>query len=190
MVHLHRIYTKSGDAGQTSLGDGTRVAKASRRVRAMGAVDEVNAALGVCLALGSLPAEAAQRLKSIQNDLFDLGADLCLPESDEPSGHQPLRIQASQVERLEHWIDAETESLQPLTSFILPGGTGASALLHQARTTCRRAEIEVIALMEGEPLNPQGPIYLNRLSDLLFVMARTANDNGQSDVLWTPGENR
>lgn len=190
MVHLNRIYTKSGDTGETSLGNGERVPKTSLRIRAMGVVDELNAALGVCVAHPELGEVPKQRLLIIQNDLFDLGADLCLPEADELPTYPPLRVQASQVTRLEHWIDEGTAQLQPLNSFILPGGRMSAALLHSARTVCRRAEVETSALGEQDVINNQVLIYLNRLSDLLFVMARLENDLGKADVLWVPGEHR
>jgi len=190
MVYLNRIYTRSGDEGETSLGDGSRVAKTDQRVAAYGGTDELNTILGLALAVGELPDSLGIRLTAIQNDLFDLGADLCLPESDQPTDYPPLRITAEQVERLEQWIDEANEQLQPLTSFVLPGGTPAAAYLHHARAVCRRVEIGVCRLAEEETLNQQVPIYLNRLSDLLFVWARLCNRGGQDDVLWTPGENR
>lgn len=189
MVYLNRIYTKSGDGGETSLGDGRRVTKTDRRIRAYGGVDELNAVLGLALVAGSSD-DLARMLSHIQNDLFDVGADLCVPESDEPPVHTPLRVTEAQVEQLEHWIDAANERLSPLTSFILPGGSAAAAHLHHARTVCRRVEIGVLELTAQERVNPQVAIYLNRLSDLLFVLARAANDNGRGDVLWVPGANR
>lgn len=189
MVHLNRIYTRSGDAGETGLGDGTRVPKSHPRIVAYGTVDELNSVLGVAVAAG-LPEEIARRVLHIQNDLFDVGADLCFPEPETPPESPMLRVTEPQVEALEKWIDAATERLQPLTSFILPGGTAAAAHLHHARTVCRRAEIEVLRLVERERVNPQAPIYLNRLSDLLFVLARLANGEGRGDVMWTPGKNR
>lgn len=187
MVYLNRIYTKSGDAGETALGDGTRVPKTHPRIAAYGAVDELNAALGVTLALGALSPSQCVRLRMVQNDLFDVGADLCVPEGDAPSAPPRLRVAPLQVHRLEEWIDEDTAQLAPLHSFILPGGSSAAALLHQARTCCRRAEIAVFQLAQTEQVNPQAAVYLNRLSDLLFVMARMANDLGRNDVLWTPG---
>lgn len=205
MVYLNRIYTKTGDEGQTSLGDGSRVPKTHPRIGAYGTVDELNAVLGMALAQGMSDA-IADHLRHIQNDLFDVGADLCVPEAaDEDEDHdhlhddevppettriEALRVQESQVTQLENWIDAAVEQLTPLTSFILPGGTSAAAALHVARTVCRRAEIEVLQLAEFEPINPQVIIYLNRLSDLLFVWARLSNDCGRGDVLWIPGANR
>lgn len=186
MVHLDKIYTKSGDAGETGLGDGSRVPKTHVRVRAYGTVDELNSVLGVAIAAG-IPDTITDQLLQIQNDLFDLGADLCVPESDKPLEYVPLRVTNGQVAQLEQWIDTANEVLQPLNSFILPGGTVASAHLHLARTVCRRAEIGVLELAAEETINQQATIYLNRLSDLLFVLARCCNDNGQSDVLWKPG---
>uniref|UniRef100_A0A7C2NVE4 Corrinoid adenosyltransferase n=1 Tax=Schlesneria paludicola TaxID=360056 RepID=A0A7C2NVE4_9PLAN len=189
MVYLNRIYTKSGDGGETSLGDGRRVPKTDRRIVAYGGVDELNAALGVTIAAGA-SVELKRMLEHIQNDLFDVGADLCVPESDPPPPHPPLRVTAEQVTQLEQWIDEVNERLSPLTSFVLPGGSLAAAQLHAARTVCRRVEIGVVALAEHEPVNPQVTMYLNRLSDLLFVLARVANRDGRDDVLWTPGKNR
>ena len=189
MVYLNCIYTKTGDSGETSLGDGRRVPKTDQRIVAYGTVDELNSVLGCVLAVGP-SAEIVRMLTLIQNDLFDVGADLCVPETDEPPAYTPLRMTGEQVTQLERWIDSATERLQPLTSFILPAGTVASANLHVARTVCRRAEIEVLRLAQVERINPQVQIYLNRLSDLLFVVARTANDDGKRDVLWVPGANR
>lgn len=189
MVYLNRIYTKTGDAGETSLGDGRRVPKTDLRIIAYGAVDELNSHLG-CVNATEGAAEFVEILKRIQNDLFDVGADLCVPESDQPPAFAPLRVTADQVTQLEHCIDVANERLQPLTSFILPGGTAAAAELHIARTVCRRAEIEVLRLVAIERINPHVAIYLNRLSDLLFVLARCANGNGRQDVLWVPGANR
>ncbi|MBI3860878.1 MAG: cob(I)yrinic acid a,c-diamide adenosyltransferase [Planctomycetia bacterium] len=189
MVYLNRIYTRTGDDGTTGLGDGTRVPKTHPRIVAYGSIDELNAVIGVAL-LANLPGWIAEHLKQIQNDLFDLGADLCVPESDQAPEHPPLRATAAQTERLEHWIDAANERLKPLTSFILPGGNAGAAHLHHARTVCRRTEIEVLKLSEFESINCQVPMYLNRLSDLLFVLARVANDDGTRDVLWMPGKFR
>ena len=187
MVYLNRIYTKSGDEGQTSLGDGTRVAKTDRRIVAYGGVDELNSFIGLALAAG-VGEKLAKWLQQIQNDLFDLGADLCVPESDAASDKRaPLRATARQVAALESWIDEINEPLQPLTSFVLPGGSPAAAHLHVARAVCRRVEIGVLELAGTEPINPQVAIYLNRLSDLLFVLARHCNDEGRADVLWVPG---
>lgn len=189
MVYLNRIYTKAGDQGDTSLGDGTRVPKPHVRIRAYGGVDELNSVLGVCLALGQLPAPLSDWIPMIQNDLFDVGADLCIPEASQLPGYTPLRIQMTQVERLEGWIDELNESLQPLNSFILPGGTPAAAVLHQARTVCRRCEIGIAELMQVESLTTPVLAYVNRLSDFLFVAARWCNDQGRADILWKPGAN-
>lgn len=189
MVVLSRIYTKTGDKGTTALGDGRRVAKDHPRIEAVGAVDELNAALGLAIASG-LDAAGAEILKRVQNDLFDLGADLCVPAARRRGGkpaRPALRITESHVRPLEAAIDRFNESLNPLRSFVLPGGTPASSWLHLARTVCRRAERRLVALGRKEPVNPQGIIYLNRLSDLLFVMARRANDGGRGDILWIPG---
>lgn len=189
MVYLNRIYTKSGDAGQTGLGDGTRVPKTHARIAAYGGVDELNSVIGVVLTT-ELPDDVRRQLTLIQNDLFDLGADLCVPETDKPLGYEPLRVTAAQIEQLERWIDAHNEKLQPLTSFILPGGSPAAAQLHVARTVCRRVEIGVLALAEQEKINAHVAIYLNRLSDLLFVLAQVCNNYGANNVLWVPGANR
>jgi cob(I)alamin adenosyltransferase len=185
MIYLSRIYTKSGDKGETGLGDGQRVSKDHPRVAAYGEVDELNAVIGVALTLAEVP--EPELLRSIQNDLFDVGADLCVPA---PEGEVPgkrLRVTAGQAENLEKAIDRHNENLEPLRSFILPGGTSAAAHLHVARTVCRRAERSVVALMRAEQVNPHVLIYLNRLSDLLFVLARVANGNGKLDILWKPG---
>jgi cob(I)alamin adenosyltransferase len=189
VVYLNRIYTRTGDDGTTALGDGTRVPKAHPRIAAYGGVDELNSVIGLALA-AELPGWITEHLGQIQNDLFDLGADLCVPESTQQAGKAPLRATPRQTERLEHWIDAANERLQPLSSFVLPGGTPAAAHLHHARTVCRRVEIEVLQLAEFEAINPHVPMYLNRLSDLLFVLARVANDDGTRDVLWAPGRFR
>ena len=188
MVYLDRIYTKSGDEGKTSLGDGRRVPKTDLRIVAYGGVDELNSVIGLAIASG-VQKPVATRLVHIQNDLFDLGADLCVPESP-AAGPERLRLNAAQVTTLENWIDEATAQLEPLKSFVLPGGTLPSAHLHQARTVCRRVEIGVLRLAEVEAINPQTLIYLNRLSDLLFVWARLGNDGGKNDVLWTPGKFR
>jgi cob(I)alamin adenosyltransferase len=186
MVYLSRIYTKTGDLGDTGLGDGSRVPKDHSRVAAYGTTDELNALLGVAL-LQIHDGAVTEMIQNIQNDLFDLGADLCLPEKD---GETRLRVQAEQALRLEKEIDQLNERLQPLTSFILPGGTPAAAWCHLARTVCRRAEREVVALSHQEKVNPQVIVYLNRLSDLLFVLARVCNNDGKNDVLWSPGKTR
>ena len=189
MVHLNRIYTKTGDGGETSLGDGSRVRKTDPRIAAYGGADELNAAIGVALT-ESLPEPLGERLRQIQNDLFDLGADLCVPiaEDESQGGQQRLRVTAQQAEKLEGWIDEANKPLDALKSFILPGGSAAAAHLHLARTICRRVEIAVVQLSAGQPINPQAAVYLNRLSDLLFVYARTCNDGGRADVLWAPGD--
>jgi cob(I)alamin adenosyltransferase len=189
MVYLNRIYTKGGDKGETSLGDGTRVAKTHPRILAYGGTDELNSLLGVVLTT-DLPPEVNSWLKHVQNDLFDLGADLCVPETDPPPEFPPLRVTADQVETLEDWIDQVNEQLAPLESFILPGGTPAAAHLHHARAVCRRVETQVLRLVETETVNPQVAIYLNRLSDLLFVLARLCNNAGAADILWKPGGGR
>jgi cob(I)alamin adenosyltransferase len=187
MVKLTRIYTRGGDKGKTSLGDGTRVPKQSLRVEAYGTVDEANAAIG--LVRLHVVGDDAAMLARIQNDLFDLGADLCTPE-DGRRGAGALRIIAAQVKRLETEIDAMNAALQPLTSFVLPGGTPAACYLHLARTVTRRAERLTCALAEAEKVNPEAVKYLNRLSDHLFVLGRRVNDNGARDVLWQPGLTR
>ena len=184
MVFLNRIYTKGGDGGETSLGNGSRVSKTDLRIIAFGGVDELNSVIGVALAHG-LPEGFESQLKRIQNDLFDIGADLCVPASDDNQSR--LRVAASQVAVLELWIDEINELLQPLTSFVLPGGSMGSAHLHQARSVCRRIEIGIVALIAAEAVNPLVLEYINRLSDLLFVMARACNNNGDADVLWEPG---
>jgi cob(I)alamin adenosyltransferase len=193
MVYLNRIYTKTGDDGETSLGDGSRIAKTHPRISAYGTVDELNAVLGLALACGEIRTPWCDWLVRIQNDLFDVGADLCVPEPEPDAAspeHPPLRVVESQVLQLEQWIDAANAPLEPLKSFILPGGTVGSAWLHMARTVCRRAEIQVLHLAEFEAVNSFATIYLNRLSDLLFVMARACNNGGKADVLWVPGKNR
>ena len=185
-VRLTRIYTKTGDAGETHLGDMSRVAKTDPRLVAYADVDETNSVIGVALAVGQPAAGIAELLASIQNDLFDVGADLCTPVVPTPQ-FPPLRITAAYTERLEHACDTWNAELPGLTSFILPGGTAAAALLHQARTVARRAERSVWALLEvdAERTNAETARYLNRLSDLLFILSRVANPGG--DVLWEPG---
>jgi cob(I)alamin adenosyltransferase len=186
MVRLTRIYTKTGDAGQTHLGDMSRVEKTDPRLVAYADVDETNSVLGVALALGAPDPKVAELLRSIQNDLFDVGADLCSPVTADPE-FPPLRITAAYTERLEAACDEYNELLPKLTSFILPGGTAAAALLHQARVVARRAERSVWALLavDADRTNAETARYLNRLSDLLFILARTANPGG--DILWEPG---
>ena len=186
MVFLSRIYTKSGDAGETGLGDGGRVPKDHPRVAAYGSVDELNAVLGLLLAQAPDVPEA-ELLRGIQNGLFDVGADLCVPQPADEAPGQRLRVRPEQAARLEAAIDRLNEPLAPLKSFVLPGGSVAAAWCHLARTVCRRAERDVVTLARAEPVNPQVIVYLNRLSDLLFVLARVCNGNGQTDVLWVPG---
>jgi len=193
MVRLNKIYTRTGDDGTTGLGNGERRLKSDLRIEAGVAVDEANACVGLARlhTAQAYPAIDAI-LERVQNDLFDLGADLTTPESAEPLGFEPLRVVASQVAGLERDIDALNSALQPLRSFVLPAGSPASAALHLARTVARRAERALVALGEnrGEIVNPEAVRYLNRLSDLLFVAARSVNDNGKTDVLWVPGKNR
>ncbi len=189
MVKLTRIYTRGGDGGQTSLGDGRRVAKHDQRVAAYGAVDETNAVIGLARLHTAAAPEIDAMLGRIQNDLFDLGADLCTPAEDQPK-HPPLRIVPAQVERLEREIDALNAGLPALNSFILPGGTPTGAWLHLARTVSRRAEREITLLAEREPVAAPALHYINRLSDHLFVLGRIVNDQGRADVLWVPGGNR
>jgi cob(I)alamin adenosyltransferase len=187
MVYLSRIYTKTGDQGDTALGDGSRVPKNHPRVAAYGSVDELNAVLGLLLAHHPEPLEA-DLLRSIQNDLFDVGADLCLPQMPGETPGQHLRVRPEQAERLEKAIDRLNTRLTPLTSFVVPGGRLPAAWCHLARTVCRRAERDVVTLVQTEAINPQVVIYLNRLSDLLFVLARVHNQDGREDVLWIPGK--
>jgi cob(I)alamin adenosyltransferase len=193
MVKLTRIYTRGGDKGKTSLGSGKRVPKHDPRVAAYGTVDEANAVIGIARLHTAADDAADAMLARIQNDLFDLGADLCTPEepgTDPEMAKAALRIVDAQVERLEREIDAMNAELAPLNSFILPGGQPAAAQLHLARTVVRRAEREMTALAETEPVNPAAIRYVNRLSDHLFVLARWVNDKGRRDVLWVPGANR
>ncbi len=189
MVRLNRIYTKTGDDGDTSLGDGTRLPKHHARIAAYGTVDELSSVIGLALAHG-VEARVHDWLRSIQNDLFDVGADLCVPGE----AGEKLRLTASYAERLERILDEVNEQLTPLKSFVLPGGKPAAAWLHVARTVCRRAERHVTELAarddERGRVNRHVIVYLNRLSDLLFVLARSVNDNGALDVLWQPGQNR
>ena len=190
MVTLNRIYTRTGDKGTTALADGQRRSKADLRVETYGTVDETNACVG--LARQHAEPRLDAMLGAIQNDLFDLGADLATPPSDTPPAYEPLRIVASQVARLEADIDALNANIAPLKSFVLPGGSPAAAALHLARTVSRRAERLAVALAatEGEIVSAEALKYLNRLSDFLFVASRTANADGVDDVLWVPGKNR
>lgn len=187
MVQLTRIYTRGGDKGKTSLGTGQRVAKHAHRVTAYGTVDEANASLGLCRL--HVSPDLDRLLERVQNDLFDVGADLCTPEQSEPP-YPPLRVTAPQVDWLESEIDRLNAKLQPLKSFILPAGSPAATHLHMARTVVRRAERDISLLATEEETNPETVRYVNRLSDLLFVLARHANDDGAGDVLWKPGEHR
>ncbi len=186
MVKLNRIYTRTGDKGTTGLVDGSRVPKHDLRLAAMGDVDEANSAIGVAVSLLQGAADTAA-LQTIQNDLFDLGADLATPGEDYTPGPMALRIVASQVARLEHQIDAMNEALAPLDSFILPGGTPAAAAIHMARAITRRAERSATLAAASMPLNPLALAYINRLSDYLFVLARRMNGNGAGDIKWVPG---
>lgn len=192
MVVLNRIYTKTGDNGTTALSTGERRQKFDLRVSAYGTVDETNACVGIARETAGVNPEIAAMLMRIQNDLFDLGADLATPEGEEKPSWEPLRITAGQVARIEAEIDALNEHLQPLRSFVLPGGSPASAALHLARTVARRAERLIVELstIEGEIVSPEAIQYMNRLSDFLFVASRSVNDNGANDVLWVPGKNR
>ncbi len=184
-VRLTRIYTRAGDAGETSLGDGTRVPKSDPRIEAYGTVDELNSFVGVALSSG-LPDEFRPWLERIQNELFDLGADLSVPLDDR---RERLRVSNDQVARLEELCDLVNKRLEPLRSFVLPGGAEAAAHLHVARAVCRRAERLVVALAASERVNPAAVAYLNRLSDLLFILARSANA-GTGETLWKPGSTR
>ena len=188
-VHLTRIYTKTGDDGTTALGDMSRVRKTDPRLTAYADVDEANSAIGVALALGDLAEDVATLLRVVQNELFDVGADLCTPVDPDPK-YPPLRVTSDYKARLESACDTYNERLEKLASFILPGGTPGAALLHVARTAVRRAERSVWALLEDQPetTNREPALYLNRLSDLLFILARVANPEG--DVLWKPGGER
>jgi cob(I)alamin adenosyltransferase len=192
MVKLTKIYTRGGDKGETSLGDGARLKKHDPRVAAYGTVDEANSAIGVaCLHTSGLPPAFDAALARIQNDLFDLGADLCTPQVKDEKPGAALRIVQAQVDRLEKEIDSFNADLTPLNSFVLPGGTALAAHLHVARTVTRRAERDITALAETEAINPLAIAYINRLSDHLFVLARAANHAlAQKDVLWVPGQHR
>ena len=186
MVKLNKIYTKTGDGGETGLSDGSRVAKFSARITAIGAADETNSAVGI--ARLDAEGDADAMLARIQNDLFDMGADLSMPQDGKPG--ERLRIAPVQVERLEREMDAMNARLEPLASFVLPGGTALAAHLHLARAIARRAERAIVELATKETINPAAIHYANRLSDHLFVMARAANNEGMGDVLWIPGKNR
>lgn len=197
MVVLNRIYTRTGDDGTTALGTGERVPKHAPRIWAYGTVDETNAAIGLArISMASEP-DLDRRLAMIQNDLFDLGADLCIPDRGSPPSwagpdYRPLRVTADQVKRLEAEIDDMNGALEPLRSFVLPGGSPAAAALHVARTICRRAERHMaeLAALPDEPVSAAALHYINRLSDYLFVASRFVNARGSSDVLWVPGQNR
>ena len=188
MVKLDKIVTKAGDGGKTRLATGEPVSKASARVAAYGAVDECNSAIGVARLHTAADPVLDPILDRIQTDLFDLGADLATPHADDLK-FEPLRIQPSQTDRLEAEVDTLNAKLSPLTSFILPGGAPAAAYLHLARAIARRAERDIVALANGEAISPEAVKYANRLSDLLFVAARYANDEGRADLLWKPGAN-
>lgn len=193
MVVLNKIYTRTGDDGTTALGSGDRRPKYDLRIAAYGTVDEANACIGMArIHTAQSHPELDAMLGRIQNDLFDLGADLATPDTGENLGYEPLRIIASQVERLEADIDAINKPIKPLRSFVLPGGSPAAAALHLARTVARRAERLMVELSrkEGEKVSAEAIKYMNRVSDFLFVASRAVNDNGDSDVLWVPGKNR
>lgn len=189
MVRIDKIVTKAGDGGKTRLATGEPVSKASARVEAYGAVDELNSAIGVARLHTAGDAVLDRVLERLQNDLFDLGADLATPHAPDLK-FEPLRIQESQTLRLEAEIDALNEKLEPLTSFILPGGSPAAAYLHLARAIARRAERAIVALADAEKTSPEAVKFANRVSDLLFVATRHANDHGKADLLWKPGANR
>jgi cob(I)alamin adenosyltransferase len=191
MVVLNRIYTRTGDEGTTALAAGGRRLKHDLRIEAYGTVDETNACIGLAR-LHTAGHEVDPMLGRIQNDLFDLGADLATVETDKPLPYEPLRVTQAQVDRLEQEIDRLNAPMSPLRSFVLPGGTPAAAALHLARTVCRRAERHVVELMQkpDEKVSPEAVKYLNRLSDFLFVASRSVNDHGALDVLWVPGQNR
>jgi cob(I)alamin adenosyltransferase len=193
LVVLNKIYTRTGDDGTTALGSGERVRKDGARVEAYGTVDETNATLGMArLGLAALDPELDDMLSRIQNDLFDLGADLCVPDRGQKLEYEPLRVSAAQVERLERDIDKLNSELEPLRSFVLPGGEPVAVALHVARTVCRRAERRMVELasLDGEPVGESALKYVNRLSDFLFVASRYINRRGAGDVLWVPGQNR
>jgi len=193
MVVLNKIYTRTGDGGLTALGTGERVPKHSARIAAYGTVDETNASIGMArIHLGGAHADVDAILGRIQNDLFDLGADLTVPEGGQKAAREPLRVVDAQVKRLEDEIDKLNSELKPLRSFVLPGGSAAAAALHVARTVCRRAErcMVELAAQQGEHVSAPALKYINRLSDLLFVASRYVNERGEGDVLWVPGQNR
>jgi cob(I)alamin adenosyltransferase len=195
MVRLNKIYTRTGDAGETGLGDGTRVSKADLRIEAYGTVDETNAVLGLVRlhTVNATYAKLDQMLARMQNELFDLGADLCVPDRGQALEYEPLRIQPNQYERVEHEIDDLNADLSALKSFVLPGGHAAAAYLHLARTVCRRAERHVVALQQtdGEHVSEGAVAYINRLSDFFFVASRWVNaKSGNGDILWVPGKTR
>ena len=186
MIKLNKIYTKTGDDGDTALGDGERVLKDSLRVSAYGNVDELNASIGIITLYANT--ELKRKLKNIQNDLFDVGADLCVPISDKNKDR--LRLSTNQIETLELEIDDMNSILEPLDSFVLPGGCRSATFLHMARTICRRAERSVVSLRSREKINDNTLVYLNRLSDWLFVASRVENQENSSEVLWAPGKNK
>ena len=186
MIKLNKIYTKTGDGGDTALGDGERVLKDSLRVSAYGNVDELNASIGIITLYANT--ELKRKLKNIQNDLFDIGADLCVPISEKNKDR--LRLSTNQIETLELEIDEMNSILEPLNSFVLPGGCRSATFLHMARTICRRAERSVVSLKSKEKINENTLVYLNRLSDWLFVASRVENQENSSEVLWAPGKNK
>ena len=186
MVNINRIYTRTGDDGTTGLGDGTRVPKGHQRIESYGTVDELSSVLGLALTCEIDPQVRAE-LDQIQNDLFDVGADLCVPAAEEEEPGSRLRITADYVQRLESWIDVHNENLQPLKTFILPGGSPLASWMHLGRTVCRRAERNVYSLCDEDPRAIGCAKYLNRLADYLVVVGRVANDNGATDRLWVPG---
>ena len=186
MIKLNKIYTKTGDGGNTALGDGERVLKDSLRVSAYGNVDELNASIGIITLYANT--ELKRKLKNIQNDLFDIGADLCVPISEK--NNDRLRLSKNQIEALEQEIDEMNSILKPLNSFVLPGGCRSATFLHMARTICRRAERSVVSLKSKEKINGNTLVYLNRLSDWLFVASRVENQENSSEILWAPGKNK
>jgi len=186
LIKLNKIYTKTGDSGDTALGDGERVLKDSLRVSAYGNVDELNASIGIITLYANT--ELKRKLKNIQNDLFDIGADLCVPISEKNKDR--LRLSTNQIETLELEIDEMNSILEPLNSFVLPGGCRSATFLHMARTICRRAERSVVSLRSQEKINDNTLVYLNRLSDWLFVASRVENQENSSEVLWAPGKNK